>query len=93
MIDEIVTFIQQATAYHESDTSRDGFLSYKSETHAFVFGMYDGIRTLPFQTVPIRDHPEVQKEKPYYVGGFVVSTVLQILTILFLGIVLKPYFS
>jgi hypothetical protein len=38
----LVAFIKTAGAAHESDTDRDGFLSYSGETHGLAVGVYYG---------------------------------------------------
>jgi len=72
-------------ATKESDTDRDGFLSYSAEIHALGLGLYDGMKTAKVKPTDMRDNPDVQKEPHYYAGAYVVGTILQFL--LLVGIV------
>lgn len=42
MLKKLLEFIKTAGAPSESDTNRDGFLSYSGETHALGVGIYYG---------------------------------------------------
>ncbi|MFW5978296.1 MAG: hypothetical protein ACOCP2_03580 [Halohasta sp.] len=45
LIEKTVRFVRQAGAASESDTERNGFLSYHAETHALVLGFAAGLVT------------------------------------------------
>lgn len=62
---------------NESDTERDGFLSYAAEWHALAHGMYNGMKDWRVRPGKIPDNPDVQAEPHYYKGGYVVGTVVQ----------------
>ena len=62
----------------ESTTARNGFLSYAAEWHAFSHGVYFGLTTLPVRTPPEPQTPDVQTELPYYRGGYVLGTLMQV---------------
>lgn len=66
--------------YKESDTERDGFLSYAAEWHAFSHGFYDGMTTRPrrWSKHEKPDNKDVKKEPHYYKGGFVLGSGVQI---------------
>lgn len=63
----------------ESDTDRDGLLSYSGEWHALTIGVYRGLTTLkPWDDSVPRDRYEDVREEPwYYKGGFVLGTAAQ----------------
>lgn len=65
-------------AYRESDSERDGFLSYSSEAHAVGHGLYDGLKSGGVLPGELPDNRDVQKEKHYYKGAYVLGTLLQI---------------
>lgn len=65
-------------ATDESDTDRDGFLSYSTEVHALGLGIYDGMKSWRVRPNEMRDNPDVEKEPHYYAGGYVVGTLLQL---------------
>lgn len=62
----------------ESDTERDGALSYPAEWHALAHGVYDGIRSWKGKPGRPPENPDVEKEPHYYKGGYVAGTVLQV---------------
>lgn len=61
----------------ESDSKRDGFLSYAAEWHSLSHGVYDGMRDWRVRPKQIPNNKDVQKEPHYYKGGYVIGTVLQ----------------
>lgn len=61
----------------ESDTARDGFLSYAAEWHAFTHGVYNGMKSWRARPKEIPENRDVQKEPHYYKGGYVLGTILQ----------------
>lgn len=67
----------------ESDTERDGFLSYSGEWHSFTIGVYRGLTVLrPWEDeVPDDEFQDVNDEPWYYRGGFVAGTLLQLVAI------------
>jgi len=70
----------------ESDTDRDGVLSYPAEWHAVGHGLYDGLRSWRGKPQrPPPDNPDVDKEIHYYKGGYVVGTIVQALLMLALA--------
>lgn len=71
-------------ATEESDTERNGFLSYSAEVHAVGHGMFMGFRTRPWERPPEPTHPDAEKEPHYYQGGFVFGSVLQVVLIVVL---------
>jgi len=70
---------------NESDTKRDGFLSYAAEWHAAAHGFYDGMRTWKARPDGLPDNADVQAEPHYYKGAYVAGTVLQ--AIIVVGVV------
>jgi hypothetical protein len=69
--------VREAGAGSESDTDRDGAFSYKAESHAFGIGLYYGLRSASIRPSGYPPHPDVQAEKPYFAGGYVVADLLQ----------------
>lgn len=67
---------------NESDTDRDGFLSYAAEWHAFSLGFYDGMRDWRVRPGELPDNPDVAKEPHYYKGAYVLGTLLQALIVI-----------
>lgn len=57
----------------ESDSERDGVLSYAAEWHAFSIGIYDGMKKVP----KVPNNRDVEKEPHYYKGGYVIGRLLQ----------------
>ena len=72
-------------APRESDSDRDGFLSYSAEWHAFAIGWYDGMRTLKARPGELPDNKDVQAEPHYYKGAYVLGTLMQLLIVVLLG--------
>lgn len=72
---------------NEEDTERDGAFSYAGEWHAFTIGVYRGLTTLrPWEDeVPDEEYQDVADEPWYYRGGFVLGTILQLVTIVVLA--------
>lgn len=62
----------------ESETDRDGFLSYSAEWHALSLGVFDGMKTWRVRPKEMRDNVDVEKEPHYYTGGYVLGTLLQV---------------
>lgn len=77
MIKKIIKFIKSAGAVRESDSDRDGFMSYKSESHAIGHGLYDGLTTRRPYPKELPDNVDVQREPHYFKGAFVLGTLLQ----------------
>lgn len=71
-------WLRDAGAKSESDTERDGFLSYSAETHAVGHGLYDGMRTWRVRPKRLPDNDDVQAEPHYYKGAYVAGTLLQL---------------
>ncbi|AGM11198.1 hypothetical protein M197_gp33 [Haloarcula hispanica tailed virus 2] len=65
----------------ESDTERDGFLSYAAEWHALTHGIYAGLRSRRPAPGPLPDNPDVEAEPHYYKGGYIIGTLLQVLVL------------
>jgi len=61
----------------ESDTERNGFLSYAAEVHAFAIGLYNGMRSWRVRPTGLPDNDDVQTEPHYYKGAYVIGTLLQ----------------
>lgn len=66
----------------ESDTDRDGFLSYAAEWHAFSIGLYDGMKSWRVRPKALPDNPDVQAEPHYYKGAYVIGTLVQLLVVI-----------
>ena len=67
---------------NESDSERNGFLSTRKEVHAFVLGIYDGMKTWRVRPKEMRDNPDVDKEPHYYSGGYIAGTLLQLMIVI-----------
>jgi hypothetical protein len=74
-------------ATKESETKRDGFLSYSAEIHSVGLGVYDGMKTWRVQPKKMRDNSDVDKEPHYYAGGYVAGTILQFVIVLAIALV------
>jgi hypothetical protein len=83
ILDAVVTRVRQAAAPTERSTRRNGVLSYKKETHAFVTGLYAGVRYLRFPGPSIAT-PSTRAEPSYYFGGYVAGSIVQVLS--FVGV-------
>lgn len=70
---------------NESDTERDGFLSYSAEAHALSLGIYDGMKTWRVRPTELPDNDDVQKEPHYYTAGYVLGTLLQLAIVVGVG--------
>lgn len=68
-------------ASRESDTGRDGFLSYAAEVHAFAIGFYDGMKSWRVRPGDLPENDDVQKEPHYYKGAYVLGTLTQALVL------------
>lgn len=73
----------------ESETERDGFLSYAAEWHAIVHGIYNGLSDSIWSVRPLPDNRDVQKETHYYKGGYIIGTILQVMLIVFAVLAIK----
>lgn len=62
----------------EACTDRDGLLSSTTEWHAFTHGVYLGFTSLPWQTPPEPENPDVAAEPHYYRGGYLLGTGCQL---------------
>lgn len=69
----------------ESDSERDGFLSYAAEWHAFAIGVYDGMKSWRARPGELPENKDVQKEPHYYKGAYIIGTLLQLLIVAALG--------
>lgn len=85
MLDRIRKIISGMDAKRESDSERDGFLSYAAETHSMSLGVYDGMKTWRLRPKEMRDNPNVTREPWYYTGGYVIGTLLQLVIVLVVG--------
>lgn len=65
----------------EDASNRDGVLSYSSEWHAFVIGLYHGLRRAPLPG----KNPDVTKESHYAKGAYVLGRLVQIAVVLLVG--------
>lgn len=65
----------------ESETDRNGFLSYAAEWHSVTHGVYMGLTTRPWRTPPEPAVDDVVKESHYYRGGYVIGTLLQVVIV------------
>lgn len=70
--------IKQAGTSSESDTSRDGILSYSAETHAVAHGLYDSFKTWHPVARDLPDTEDVQAEPHYYKGTYILGSLLQL---------------
>lgn len=69
----------------ESDTERDGFLSYAAEWHAFSLGFYDGMKSWRARPSDLPDNPDAEAEPHYYKGAYVLGTLVQLLVVVVTG--------
>lgn len=77
LLKALLEFIRNAGAPTEGDSDRNGFLSWKAETHAVGIGLYDGLTSKEPTKNEIPDHRDVEAETHYYRGAFVLGTILQ----------------
>lgn len=70
----------------ESDSERDGLLSYAVEWHSFTHGVYDGMKNPKARPKGLPELEDVQKEPHYYKGGYIIGTLLQLGIMVVLGI-------
>lgn len=68
-------------AAKESESDRDGFLSYAAEWHAFSIGIYDGLKKVP----KAPNNRDVEAEPHYYKGGYVMGRLLQVVLLVVLA--------
>jgi len=78
-------WLKDAGASSESDSDRDGFLSYSAETHAVGHGLFDGMRSWRARPGDLPDNDDVQAEPHYYKGAYVAGTVLQAVIVIATG--------
>lgn len=72
----LIKFIKEAGNSSEQETKRDGVFSYKSETHSFVLGMYDGFKSMRPRkglSETTKNHPDYEKEKIYARAGYIIG--------------------
>ena len=66
----------------ESETERDGLLSYPGEWHALTIGIYAGVVTYqPWGDdweAKADEFDDVDREPWYYKGGYILGTILQL---------------
>jgi len=86
MLDRILRFIRGAGAKSESDTDRDGFLSY-GETHALALGIYHGFKDFrDWGGLPEGYADGKNVERGWYAkGGYVFGAMLRVVCYLLLG--------
>jgi hypothetical protein len=72
-------------AEEESDSERNGFLSYAAEWHSLSLGTFDGMKTWRVRPKEYPDVDDVQAEKWYYAGGYVLGTLLQLVVVVVTG--------
>lgn len=87
MIKELVEWVKEAGAPTESDSERDGFLSYSGEVHAVGVGIYYGFVDFRDWGGLPEDYAQGKNiEKGHYPrAGYVVGAVLRVLLYLALG--------
>lgn len=87
MLDRLRRFIRNAGQPRESDTERDGFLSYAKEVHSLGLGVYHGLTSRPwrFRAEQYPGNPDIQAEPHYFAGGYAVGTVVQWAILLTVG--------
>lgn len=61
----------------ETDSDRNGFLSYAAEWHSLAHGVYRGLADSLTSVEPAPDNRDVKKEPHYYRGGYVIGTLMQ----------------
>jgi len=76
--DDVQDAIVDAGAKTESDSGRDGFMSYAAETHAIGHGLYEGLTSRRLSPATLPDNKDVQAEPQYYKGAYVLGTLLQV---------------
>lgn len=87
LLARLIAFLKTAGAPEESDTQRDGFLSYSAETHAVGVGVYYGfIDFKDWDGLP-EDYAEGKHiEKGHYPkAGYVCGAALRVACYLVLG--------
>lgn len=62
----------------ESETDRDGFLSYAAEWHAFTHGLFDSFRSVKPKAPSLPENEDVRAEPHYYKGGWLIGTLLHL---------------
>jgi len=90
MLDRILRFLRGAGAKSESDTDRDGFLSYAGETHALALGIYHGFKDFrDWRGLPEGYADGKNVERGWYPKfGYFVGAVIRVLCYLAIGGVL-----
>jgi hypothetical protein len=82
-VEEIEEFVEEAGAGEESDTERDGFMSYSGETHAAVNGFAKGFMLRPMDP----SAHDSKKEIAYFRGFYVVARIAHIMLIVTASII------
>lgn len=87
MLREIIKLIQSAGAKEESDTDRDGFLSWSGETHGLALGIYYGfIDFKDWGGLPEGYADGKNVERGWYPKmGYVIGATLRVLCYLAVG--------
>lgn len=85
MLKRLIQFLKNAGAKRESDTKRNGFMSYAAETHAIGHGLYHGLTSKSPTATELPDNKDVQAEPHYFKGAYVVGTLLQVVILLLVG--------
>lgn len=87
MIDRIIRFVKTAGALRESDTERDGFLSWSGETHGLAVGFYYGfIDFRDWDGLPEGYADGKNIERGWYPqAGYVVGAATRVVAYLLLG--------
>lgn len=68
-------YLWEGNATEESDTERDGFLSYSGEWHSFTSGLRKGL----YGMKPTPETPDAKKEARYFHYGHMVGRGLSML--------------
>lgn len=84
MLERILRYIRGAGAPTESDSKRNGVLSYSAEFHALAIGFYAGF--IDFKDwhgldKRARENPDVMMEMGYARGGYVLGAVIRTLIV------------
>lgn len=81
MFDWLRRLFKSAQQPSESDSERNGFMSYAAETHAIGHGLYDGMTNLRPTPKTLPNNRDVQKEPHYYKGAYVFGTILHVIVV------------
>lgn len=77
MIERLIEKVKELSSPTERGSSYDGFLSWSGEWHAFTHGLYDGFTTKRPTVNELPDIEDVQENKHYYKGAYLLGTLLQ----------------